>query len=137
MPNAVSSDDNAQAEDAGTDSQPASPMDATKQLMSQGGATPADDSSNAGGSSSAADAARQFGSAAAITSIDGSSGLVTARENRTGRIFRFRLSNANALRSLRVGQPLSADFAGHQIALPFNGQVLKGRMVGGQTDQQQ
>jgi hypothetical protein len=109
--------------DAEPGAQPASPLDSIK-AMGQ------NDETEPVAPANEAPAAMRFVSAAAITRIDASSGLITARENRTGRIFQFRLANARLLHSLRVGQPLSADFASQQFALPLNGQQIRGKIMG-------
>ena len=66
----------------------------------------------------------------AITSIDASHGLVTARDNQTGHTFQFRLANASLVQALKPGQAVSANFANRQVSLTVNGQVISGSIVG-------
>ncbi|HXG05358.1 MAG TPA: hypothetical protein VNO23_18335 [Candidatus Binatia bacterium] len=51
-----------------------------------------------------------------VTAIDTTTGLVTARDAH-GRTFQFRVTDRAVLGSLRVGQPVYADFALDQVAL--------------------
>ncbi|HXM96143.1 MAG TPA: GH25 family lysozyme [Candidatus Dormibacteraeota bacterium] len=52
-----------------------------------------------------------------ITAIDTSTGVVTAKENATGKIFQFKVTDAALLRSLKVGQGVYANFSMKQVSL--------------------
>ncbi|HXG01786.1 MAG TPA: hypothetical protein VNO23_00010 [Candidatus Binatia bacterium] len=52
----------------------------------------------------------------AVTAIDTTTGLVTARDG-PGRSFQFRVADRAVLGSLRVGQPVYADFTTNHVAL--------------------
>jgi hypothetical protein len=52
-----------------------------------------------------------------ITAINTSTGVVTAKENATGKIFQFKVANAALLNSLKVGQGVYANFATGQVSL--------------------
>ena len=52
-----------------------------------------------------------------ITAIDARSGIVTAREIGSKRTFQFSVKNAALLRSLKVGQPISADFRTQKVSV--------------------
>jgi hypothetical protein len=52
-----------------------------------------------------------------ITRIDAASGIVTARVTANGQVFQFKVADARALGSLRVGQGVYANFAGKQVSL--------------------
>jgi lysozyme len=52
-----------------------------------------------------------------ITAINTSTGLVTAKENATGKIFQFKVTNAALLNSLKIGQGVYANFATGQVSL--------------------
>jgi len=52
-----------------------------------------------------------------ITGIDQKTGIVTARETATGRVFTFTVTNAKMRGSLRVGQGVYANFAKMQVSL--------------------
>jgi hypothetical protein len=56
----------------------------------------------------------------ALTEVDKESGRVTAREGAKGRTFDFVVTDAKARKSLRVGQPVDADFKERQAWLPPN-----------------
>ena len=53
----------------------------------------------------------------AITAIDARTGIVTAREIGSKRTFQFQVKNAALLRSLKVGQPISADFRTQKVSV--------------------
>ena len=55
---------------------------------------------------------------AKITAIDAKTGVVTAKETATGRAFQFQVKDASLLKSLRVGQNISADLKGMSVTLP-------------------
>jgi pimeloyl-ACP methyl ester carboxylesterase len=52
-----------------------------------------------------------------VTAIDSHSGVVTAKDNASGRTFTFQVTNASQLSSLRVGAPIFANFQTKQISL--------------------
>jgi hypothetical protein len=96
---------------------PAGPVDGAKPLGPVDGAKPA------GPVDGAHRASFSDGGVAnsTITSIDTSRGLVTARDNQTGRTVQFRPNNASFLQSLKVGQPVVIEFATNQVSLTNNG----------------
>ena len=53
----------------------------------------------------------------AITSIDGETGIVTARVTVTGRMLAFKVTDAALLRSLRIGQTIIADFPAKRVSI--------------------
>ena len=53
----------------------------------------------------------------AITAIDAGTATVNAKETTTGRTFSFKVTNANLLRSLKMGQPVYANFATRQASI--------------------
>lgn len=53
----------------------------------------------------------------AITAIDAATGIATAKELATGRVFRFEVKNATLLRSLKVGQKVFADFGSSKVRI--------------------
>ena len=56
----------------------------------------------------------------AITSINASAGVVTAKVNATGNIFQFKIIDAAQLNSLKVGQAVYANFTSNQVSLDGN-----------------
>jgi hypothetical protein len=52
-----------------------------------------------------------------ITTIDPSTGIVTAKVNATGNTFQFKVTDPRTLASLKVGQGVYANFAGKQASL--------------------
>jgi hypothetical protein len=52
-----------------------------------------------------------------IVSIDKKTGLVTARDLKTGQTFQFTAKNAALLNTLRIGQKVAADFASGQVSV--------------------
>ncbi len=69
-----------------------------------------------------------------ITAMDVRTGLVTARETATGRAFQFQVKDASLLKSLRVGQNISADLKGMSVTLPAakpGAKAVRLRMVSG------
>lgn len=52
-----------------------------------------------------------------VTAIDATTGIVTARVTTNGQVFQFKVTDARALASLRVGQSVYANFAGRQVSL--------------------
>ncbi|HEX6134259.1 MAG TPA: hypothetical protein VFZ24_09850, partial [Longimicrobiales bacterium] len=52
-----------------------------------------------------------------ITAIDLATGIVTAREAATGRVFRFEVKDAALLRSLKIGQKVYADFGTSKVRI--------------------
>jgi lysozyme len=52
-----------------------------------------------------------------ITAINTSTGVVTAKENATGKIFQFKVANSALLNSLKIGQGVYANFATGQVSL--------------------
>ena len=52
-----------------------------------------------------------------ITSVNAETGMVAARDNATGRIFSFKVTDANLLKSLQVGQGVYANFAAKQVSV--------------------
>src|SRR3990172_10725758 len=53
-----------------------------------------------------------------ITAIDRAKGLVTAKVTATGRAFQFLVKDAALLKSLKVGQKISADLKAMTVTLP-------------------
>ena len=53
----------------------------------------------------------------AITAFDAATGIVTAKELATGRVFRFEVKDATLLRSLKVGQKVFADFGSSKVRI--------------------
>ncbi|MGQ0639594.1 MAG: hypothetical protein ACT4P6_02320 [Gemmatimonadaceae bacterium] len=53
----------------------------------------------------------------AIVRIEAAKSLVTARETATGFTFRFAVKNKRLLGTLKIGQPVWADFAGKTVKL--------------------
>ena len=51
------------------------------------------------------------------TAIDANTHTVTARENSTGKMFQFKVTNAALLNSLKVGQGVYANFAASQVSV--------------------
>ena len=75
-----------------------------------------------GAAGAAADA--NFGSAATsaapccgITGVNATTGVVTARELKSGRVFRFQVKDAGLLKSVRVGQQVYADFTTNKVRI--------------------
>lgn len=54
----------------------------------------------------------------AITAIDAKTGVVTAVETDTGRSFEFKVADAALLKTLKVGQKISADLKAGTVTLP-------------------
>jgi hypothetical protein len=52
-----------------------------------------------------------------ITGVNMETGIVAAKENTTGQMFSFKVSNANLLNSLKIGQGVYANFATKQVSL--------------------
>lgn len=52
-----------------------------------------------------------------VTAVDVRTGIVTAKENSTGRMFEFRVTNAALLAKLRPGTPVYANFGAKQVSL--------------------
>jgi hypothetical protein len=53
----------------------------------------------------------------AVTSINGVTGIVTAKETATGRIFTFKAADAALLKSLHVGQAIDANFDSRLVSV--------------------
>jgi hypothetical protein len=53
-----------------------------------------------------------------ITAIDAKTGVVTAKETATGRAFQFQVKDAALLKSLKVGQKISADLNAMTVTMP-------------------
>jgi len=53
----------------------------------------------------------------AITSVDSTTGMVTAKVNSTGQTFQFKVSDAALLHSLRIGQGIFANFKTEQVSV--------------------
>lgn len=53
----------------------------------------------------------------AISDVDAATGIVTARELATGRVFRFEVRDSTLLRSLKVGQKIAADFGTSKVRI--------------------
>ena len=53
----------------------------------------------------------------AITEINAGTTTVSAKETATGRMFSFKVTNPNVLKSLKVGQPVYANFAARQVSI--------------------
>jgi lysozyme len=56
----------------------------------------------------------------AITAIDTTTGVVTAKVNATGKIFQFKVTDAALLNSLKIGQGVYANFSTMQVSLDGN-----------------
>jgi hypothetical protein len=56
-----------------------------------------------------------------VTAIDSHTGLVTAKENASGRPFQFKPTDAVQIRALHVGSPVYADFGTRRVSL--DGQI--------------
>jgi hypothetical protein len=56
-----------------------------------------------------------------ITAIDAKTQTVTASETSTRRTFQFKVGDAKALSTLKVGQPVHADFKTMKVSLNPNG----------------
>jgi hypothetical protein len=56
-------------------------------------------------------------SCCSIVRIDTTTSIVTARETATGYTFRFAVRTRRALRALRIGQPVWADFTSNTVKL--------------------
>jgi hypothetical protein len=52
-----------------------------------------------------------------ITAIDARTGIATARESATGRMFRFEVKDAALLKTLKVGQMIFADFGTSKVRI--------------------
>jgi len=52
-----------------------------------------------------------------ITGIDGETGIVTAKETATGRVFRFKAASSAMLQQLHMGQRISADFGAGTVSV--------------------
>jgi len=52
-----------------------------------------------------------------VTAVDSPTGIVTATEVATGRVFRFEVKDATLLRSLKVGQKVFADFGSSKVRI--------------------
>jgi hypothetical protein len=63
-----------------------------------------------------APAARAVEPCCTIKAIDAKSGLVTARENASGKTFTFKAPEAT-LKGLRVGKSIDADFKSGQVSI--------------------
>jgi hypothetical protein len=66
--------------------------------------------------------------ASTIMAIDATTGLVTARENSTGRVYQFRLNGPAQVSSLSVGQGVFVNFAHKQVSL--DGKNVSGSIIG-------
>ena len=56
-----------------------------------------------------------------ITAIDTASKAVTAKETKTGRTFQFNVTDARTLGTVRIGQPVHADFKTMKVSLTPDG----------------
>jgi hypothetical protein len=56
-----------------------------------------------------------------VTAIDSHTGLVTAKENASGRPFQFKPTDSAQIRALHVGSPVYADFGTRRVSL--DGQI--------------
>ena len=65
--------------------------------------------------------------AASVTSVDARTGVVTAKVNASGQQFEFTLSNAAQVKTLRIGQPVYANFTTKQVSL--DGQHVAGQII--------
>jgi hypothetical protein len=52
-----------------------------------------------------------------VTAIDGHTGLVTAKENGSGRALQFKPTDTAQIRALHVGSPVYADFGTRRVSL--------------------
>lgn len=52
-----------------------------------------------------------------IMAVDAATGIVTATETATGRVFRFEVKDAALLKSLKLGQKVSADFGTSKVRI--------------------
>jgi Cu/Ag efflux protein CusF len=56
-----------------------------------------------------------------VTALDAKTGMVTAKEKATGRTFQFKVANQAALKGLKVGQAIHADFTSMKVSLRADG----------------
>jgi len=52
-----------------------------------------------------------------VTAIDGHTGLVTAKDNTSGRPLQFKPTDSAQIRALHVGSPVYADFGTRRVSL--------------------
>ncbi len=52
-----------------------------------------------------------------VTALDSRTGLVTAKENSSGRAFQFMSTDIKQIRELRVGSPVFANFGASKVSL--------------------
>lgn len=71
-------------------------------------------------------------SCCSVTAIDQKSGVVSARENATGRAFQFKVGDGKLLGSLRPGHPVYANFKTNQVSL--DGKTACCSILTGPTD---
>ena len=73
-----------------------------------------------------------------VTAVDAQTGVVTAKEAATGKVFQFQVKDAALLKSLKVGQKISADLKAMTVTLaaakpgakPVQVRILKAEPVG-------
>jgi hypothetical protein len=64
-----------------------------------------------------------------IAAVDARTGIVSAKVNADGAVFQFRVTNANLLKQLRVGQGVYANFTTHEVSL--DGKTIAGPIISG------
>lgn len=64
-----------------------------------------------------AEGARAVEPCCSIAAIDAKAGIVTAKDNTTGKVFKFRVQDAALLRSLKVGQNVYADHKTGKVSM--------------------
>jgi hypothetical protein len=57
----------------------------------------------------------------AITALDAKTQTATAKETKTGRTFQFKVADTKVLSTLKVGQPVHADFKTMKVSLNPDG----------------
>ncbi len=62
-------------------------------------------------------AAQSPAACCSITAIDAATGVITARVTANGNVFQFKVTDAGALASLKVGQGVFANIGGRQVSL--------------------
>jgi len=64
-----------------------------------------------------------------VTAINAATGIVSAKVNASAETFQFKLTNANLLKELRVGEGVYANFTTHQVSL--DGKTIAGPITSG------
>ena len=76
-----------------------------------------------------ATSARAQAPCCSVTAINAATGVVSAKVNANGETFQFKLTNANLLKELRVGEGVYANFTTHQVSL--DGKTIAGPITSG------